>query len=180
MSHWLRTWRQASPAVVNLDPGYCTKGWIKTPFSAPGMDVKPGWVPDSRTARHTGALLPGCVLLRSALLSSALGSAGATKPAGGPFLMPAGAAAGAVAGASGICAQAGHSMPVARATLPISLRIQDVMLGPMQYSAVCSQGVLARLYSFWPFWVRLFSCFSQAAASPSFQAPDVKPPLAVA
>jgi hypothetical protein len=39
MIQLLRTWRQASPAVVKREPGYCTKGWISVPISAPGRLV---------------------------------------------------------------------------------------------------------------------------------------------
>ena len=85
MIQLLRTWRQASPAVVNCEPGYWTNGWMSTPISAPGNALVPGWVPLSRTARQTGALLPGCDLARAALDSSGAGNCGATKPAGAPF-----------------------------------------------------------------------------------------------
>ena len=33
ISQLLRTWRQASPAVVKREPGYCTMGWIRLPAS---------------------------------------------------------------------------------------------------------------------------------------------------
>ena len=53
---------------------------------ASGLDdvVTPDTLPESRTARHSGALLPGWLLPRWAFDSSGFGSAGATKPDGGP------------------------------------------------------------------------------------------------
>ena len=75
--------------------------WISTPFSVPGRLLTPFSTPDSRTLRQNGALLPGWLLARCALLSSAFGSAGAMKPTGAPTR---GADADAVAAAS--CASA--------------------------------------------------------------------------
>ena len=94
MIHWLRTWRQASPAVVRREPGYWTKGWISTPCSAPGKLLMPFCTPESCTARQKGALLPGWLFERWALLSSACGSAGATNAA----------AEAAIAGLAEVCA----------------------------------------------------------------------------
>ncbi|CFV94855.1 Uncharacterised protein [Bordetella pertussis] len=37
MSQLLRTWRQASPAVVYCEPGYWTKRWISTPASGASL-----------------------------------------------------------------------------------------------------------------------------------------------
>src|SRR5215212_1815762 len=79
----LRTSRQASPAVVRLEPGYWVIAWISTPCSAPGRFVTPGVVPDSRTPRQNGALLPGWVFARCALVSAGVGS-GATVALPGP------------------------------------------------------------------------------------------------
>src|SRR6185295_12750049 len=71
----LRTWRQASPAVVKLEPGYCVKAWISTPFSGPGSAMTPGWLPELRTPRQNGALLPGWLIARCALVSLGCGRA---------------------------------------------------------------------------------------------------------
>src|SRR5688572_11298677 len=68
MIQLLRTCRQASPAVVKREPGYCTGAWIRMPASGAwllGKLVKPST--PATTPRHMGALLPGCTLLRSAL-----------------------------------------------------------------------------------------------------------------
>src|SRR5258705_789449 len=83
MMHWLRTCRQASPALVTREPGYCTKGCTSTPFSAAGRLLMPGLVPESCTSRQNGALLRGCVLARVALSSFGSGTGAAATLAGG-------------------------------------------------------------------------------------------------
>src|SRR3954447_20429094 len=88
----LRTWRHASPAVAMFEPGYWVIAWISTPVSAPGRFVTPGVIPDWRTPRQNGALLPGWLFARCALLSSGFGSGGTT-------LLPAAAEGAAAAGA---------------------------------------------------------------------------------
>src|SRR5687768_1924849 len=68
MIQLLRTCRQASPAVVKREPGYCTGAWIRLPASGAwllGRLLKPST--PAATPRHMGALLPGWTLLRSAL-----------------------------------------------------------------------------------------------------------------
>jgi hypothetical protein len=83
MIHQLRNCRQASPAVVSRVPGYCVSSWTSTPFSPACMLLtEPGVVPELRTPRQNGALLPGWVLARAALVSFGCGSAraGALAP----------------------------------------------------------------------------------------------------
>ena len=122
----LRTWRQASPALVNFEPGYCVNGWISGSPALPGtLLVAPL---ESRTERQNGALLPGCVLPRWAFDSSGLGSAGATKPAGGPALLAAASCAVAAFSAKPLSNAAAAS--VARL-----LRIKLRMPAPWGYFA---------------------------------------------
>ena len=136
-----RTWRQASPALVTREPGYCTKRWISTPFSAPGSVLKPSFSPELRTPRQNGALLPGCVFARCALVSFGCGSGGATKPAGGPFIA---ADAGAEAACCAEAAQ--HSAASVMASMQ---RRRIAELCPMACTSClghCVTGV--RAYSF--------------------------------
>src|SRR2546423_9048505 len=111
MIHWLRTWRHASPALVTREPGYCTKGWISTPFSAPGRLPMPGLLPESCTPRQNGALLPGWVFARTALVSSGLGSGAAAVLAG---------AAKRGAGAVVSCDDCDHAAPAPTSSRPSS------------------------------------------------------------
>ena len=75
MIHQLRTCRHASPAVVVRVPGYDVIGWISTPRSPIWrLLTEPGALPESCTPRQNGALLPGWLRARCALLSPGCGS----------------------------------------------------------------------------------------------------------
>ena len=65
MIQLLRTCRQASPAVVHARAGVLRRsGWIRTPRFGAWQRCRPaaGALPDSRTPRQNGALLPGWLL----------------------------------------------------------------------------------------------------------------------
>jgi hypothetical protein len=81
MIHWLRTWRQASPAWCGASPGTARRAGSARPSRRRAGAVA-RLLPDSRTrARWARCCRAGCA--RSALLVIRLGS-GRAKPAGGP------------------------------------------------------------------------------------------------
>ena len=93
----MRTWRQASPAVVRREPGYCTCDWISTPFSAPGSEAVAGLLAGiARRARTARCCRAG----RGALVSRPGGACGTAS-----------AAADAASGCGGGCASAAAARP---------------------------------------------------------------------
>src|SRR5688572_27996228 len=86
------------------EPGYCVNFCTSTPISLPGSEEYPSLSAESRTARQNGALLPGWLLARSALVSSGFGNAGAVKLGGAP-----------AAGALALWASAGPAITRAKA-----------------------------------------------------------------
>jgi hypothetical protein len=127
MIHQLRICLHASPAVVTRVPGYCVIVWIRTPGSPScRLLTVPGAVPESRTPRQNGALLPGCVRARTAFESVGCGSA---TEAAGAAAAGTGSLIGASAGAL-VCAMAALQSTAASAAPSKPRRIRLCMATP--------------------------------------------------
>ena len=156
MIQLLRTSRQASPAVVKREPGYCTGDWIRTPASG-ASDL--GRLGNPRRLRPRHATRARCC--RAGRCCAGHWSASCSPAIGTGVGLDLGLHVEDV-----LTLDAGVRAPLAPA------REQRTSWQPARTSAASERNMAASsvtlVYSFW-FWVRVFNSCSQLVLSPGFQ-----------